>query len=270
MILARNFTAVLRATPVTSIDQGSTRRAEKPLAPAKAGAAPSASLQRRADSLSARLSSPSDSGRDLFLHGEPARPPVGFAGHTNRCAAGSGSAGARSRAIPHGAWVVLPNHMHRLRTPVQARGGLLQGDADFPGRWRAIKKRFSKSVQIGEPRSPVMIGRGERGIWQRRYWEHTIRDDRDFAVHRDYTHFNPVKHGLAGKAWLVENPAQWPYSCFVAVWRVGCTRRGGSAAEASRQKRVSGNKSRRPRRAQTEHLIPDRHIGPQPATQTTV
>jgi putative transposase len=99
------------------------------------------------------------------------------------------------------AWVVLPDHMHCVWT-------LPKGDADFPGRWRAIKKAFSKSVRIGEPRSPVMIRRGERGIWQRRYWEHTIRDDRDFAGHVDYTHFNPVKHGLA------EHPAEWPHSSF--------------------------------------------------------
>jgi putative transposase len=51
-----------------------------------------------------------------------------------------------------------------------------------------------------------MTSRGERGIWQRRYWEHTIRDDRDFAAHLDYTHFNPVKHGL------VKHPADWPHS----------------------------------------------------------
>jgi putative transposase len=85
---------------------------------------------------------------------------------------------------------------------------LPEGDADFPGRWRAIKKGFSKSVRSGEPRSPVMTRRGERGIWQRRYWEHTIRDDHDFAAHMDYTHFNPVKHGL------VEHPAEWPHSSF--------------------------------------------------------
>ena len=56
-----------------------------------------------------------------------------------------------------------------------------------------------------------MARRGERGFWQRRYWEHTIRDDRDLAAHMDYTHFNPVKHGL------VENPADWPYSSFPPV-----------------------------------------------------
>ncbi|MBV8398555.1 MAG: transposase [Acetobacteraceae bacterium] len=99
------------------------------------------------------------------------------------------------------AWVVLPDHMHCLWT-------LPPGDADFPRRWRAIKIAFVKDLPAGESRSPVMTSRGERGIWQRRYWEHTIRDDRDFAAHMDYPHFNPVKHGL------VEDPADWPYSSF--------------------------------------------------------
>jgi putative transposase len=103
-----------------------------------------------------------------------------------------------------GAWVVLPDRMHCLWT-------LPRGDADFPGRRRAIKTGFVKCLRTGESRSPVMTSRGERGIWQRRYWEHTIRDDRDFAAHRDYTHFNPVKHGL------VEHLADWPHSRFVGV-----------------------------------------------------
>jgi len=71
-----------------------------------------------------------------------------------------------------------------------------------------IKTAFSKSLPEGELRSPVTTRRGERGIWQRRYWEHTIRTDRDFAAHMDYTHFNPVKHGLVG------HPADWPHSSF--------------------------------------------------------
>ncbi len=53
-----------------------------------------------------------------------------------------------------------------------------------------------------------MIRRGERGIWQRRYWEHTIRDERDLTAHMDYIHFNPVKHGF------VEHPVEWPHSSF--------------------------------------------------------
>ena len=109
---------------------------------------------------------------------------------------------ARDHAPFHiDAWVVLPDHMHCLRT-------LPSNDADFPSRWRAIKTAFSKSLPITEPRSPTMRNRGERGIWQRRYWEHTIRDDRDYASHMDYTHFNPVKHGY------VQHPADWPYSSF--------------------------------------------------------
>jgi putative transposase len=85
---------------------------------------------------------------------------------------------------------------------------LRDGDADFPGRCRAIKTAISKSLPSGERRSLVMKSRGERGIWLRRYWEHTIRDDRDLSVHLDYIDFNPVKHGF------VEYPADWPYSSF--------------------------------------------------------
>jgi putative transposase len=108
----------------------------------------------------------------------------------------------RARAPFHvRTWVVLPDHLHCLWT-------LPQGDADFPGRWRAIKVAFAKSLPGVEPRSAVMTRRGERGIWQRRYWEHTIRDDQDYAAHFDYIHFNPVKHGLVG------HPADWPYSTF--------------------------------------------------------
>ncbi|CAH2602312.1 transposase [Rhodovastum atsumiense] len=122
------------------------------------------------------------------------------------------------------AWVVLPDHMHCLWT-------LPPGDADFPGRWRAIKTAFSKRLPAGEPRSTVMIARGERGIWQRRYWEHTIRDERDYAAHMDYIHFNPVKHGY------VTQPQDWAYSTFrhcvmqglyPAGWSGGCAEPAGT------------------------------------------
>jgi putative transposase len=99
------------------------------------------------------------------------------------------------------AWVVLPDHMHCLWT-------LPAGDNDYPGRWSAIKKAFSKSLPTMEQRTRNQIRRGERGIWQRRYWEHTIRDETDYAAHMDYIHFNPVKHGLA------DTPSGWPYSTF--------------------------------------------------------
>ncbi len=109
---------------------------------------------------------------------------------------------ARARAPFHiDAWVVLPDHMHCIWT-------LPQDDSDFSGRWRALKKAFSKAVPAGEHRSAVRRDRGERGIWQRRFWEHTIRDERDYANHMDYVHFNPVKHGYA------THPAEWPYSSF--------------------------------------------------------
>jgi putative transposase len=84
---------------------------------------------------------------------------------------------------------------------------LPEGDFDFPERWKAIKTAFSKSLPT-EGTSEVIMRRGERGIWQRRYWEHTIRDDRDYEAHMDYVHFNPVKHGLA------DTPADWPFSSF--------------------------------------------------------
>ena len=71
------------------------------------------------------------------------------------------------------AWVVLPEHMHCVWT-------LPEGDADSPGRWRAIKTLFAKRVPAVERRTESAAVRGERGIWQRRYWEHTVRDEQDF------------------------------------------------------------------------------------------
>jgi putative transposase len=100
----------------------------------------------------------------------------------------------------HG-WVVLPDHLHVVI-------GLPEGDTDFALRWRLIKSGFSKVVPRGEWRSSVRERRGERGIWQRRYWEHLIRDEADFAAHMDYVHINPVKHGLVARV------ADWPYSTF--------------------------------------------------------
>jgi putative transposase len=99
------------------------------------------------------------------------------------------------------AWVVLSDHMHCLWT-------LPKGDSDFPARWQAIKTQFTKALPARGRRSPPMIRRREGGIWQRRYWEHAIRDERDYAVHMDYIHFNPVRHGL------VTRPAEWPFSTF--------------------------------------------------------
>jgi putative transposase len=105
------------------------------------------------------------------------------------------------------AWVVLPDHMHCLWT-------LPAGDADYSGRVRWMKIWFSRSRPATEWRPACRYRSGERGLWQQRFWEHTIRDDRDYAAHLDYIHFNPVKHGL------VDHPADWPFStCRTCVSR---------------------------------------------------
>ena len=86
------------------------------------------------------------------------------------------------------AWVVLPDHLHAIWQ-------LPDGDADFSTRWALIKANFSRRVPTGERIRDSRRQKGERGIWQRRFWEHLIRDDRDLQIHVDYIHFNPVKHG---------------------------------------------------------------------------
>lgn len=88
------------------------------------------------------------------------------------------------------AWVLLPEHLHCIWT-------LPEGDMDFSKRWGLIKAKFSKA--LSHPTTPV---------WQNRFWEHLIRDDRDLQTHLDYIHYNPVKHGL------VESPKDWPSSTF--------------------------------------------------------
>jgi putative transposase len=100
----------------------------------------------------------------------------------------------------HG-WVVLPEHLHCVIE-------LPTGDHDFAVRWRLIKGNFSKAVAKTEKRSISRETRGERGLWQRRYWEHLIRNEADYAAHMDYLHYNPVKHGHVS---LVKD---WPYSTF--------------------------------------------------------
>ncbi len=95
--------------------------------------------------------------------------------------------------------VVLPDHLHCVWT-------LPPGDADNATRWRHIKTAFARALPSAERRSPRRVAKGERGVWQRRFWEHLIRDERDLTAHVDYVHFNPVKHGHAACA------AAWPYS----------------------------------------------------------
>jgi putative transposase len=97
--------------------------------------------------------------------------------------------------------VVLPDHLHCLWQ-------LPDGDDDFSLRWRLIKLRFSLRIDTGERISSSRERKAERGIWQRRYWEHAIRDETDYQTHLDYIHYNPVKHGLVHAA------KDWPYSSF--------------------------------------------------------
>ena len=94
----------------------------------------------------------------------------------------------RERPFRIDAWVVLPDHMHCVIT-------LPEGDDDFSNRIKAIKIRFVRAIPATERRSRARVARGERAIWQRRFWEHAIRSDIDYARHMDYVHFNPVKHG---------------------------------------------------------------------------
>jgi putative transposase len=99
------------------------------------------------------------------------------------------------------AWVVLPDHMHAIWT-------LPPEDVDYSARWKAIKIAFAKSLPKTECLSPVRLAKGERGIWQRRFWEHTIRDEQDYAAHMDYVHINPLKHGIVARV------RDWPHSSF--------------------------------------------------------
>jgi putative transposase len=95
---------------------------------------------------------------------------------------------------------ILPDHIHAL-------WALPENDTDFSTRWNLIKSGFSRGIEA-RPRSGSKILKREKGVWQRRYWEHTIRDQADLERHVDYIHFNPVKHGH------VTRVADWPHSSF--------------------------------------------------------
>jgi putative transposase len=96
--------------------------------------------------------------------------------------------------------VVLPEHLHCLWQ-------LPEGDEDYSGRWARIKRYFSIGCEgIDATVSPSRKRKREKGIWQRRFWEHRIRDEEDWRRHMDYIHFNPVKHGHVASPW------EWPLS----------------------------------------------------------
>jgi putative transposase len=103
--------------------------------------------------------------------------------------------------------VILPDHLHTILT-------LPSGDSGFSGRWKAIKAAFTRSI-IATGASIPRDDRGEYFLWQRRFWEHTIRDDQDFERCASYLHFNPVKHRL------VSRPGEWPFSSLHRYVRAG-------------------------------------------------
>jgi putative transposase len=110
----------------------------------------------------------------------------------------------RDRPVRVEAFVVLPDHLHAVWT-------LPEGDADYSVRWGAIKSRFTRVVRAKMGCNPILrsaskVAKGDAGIWQRRFWEHAIRDDADMAMHVRYCWGNPVKHGL------VQRAIDWPYS----------------------------------------------------------
>jgi putative transposase len=95
---------------------------------------------------------------------------------------------------------ILPDHVHAI-------WALPENDTDFSTRWSLIKSGFSRGLEA-QPRSVSKVAKREKGIWQRRYWEHAIRDEADLERHIDYVHFNPVKHGH------VTRVADWRHSSF--------------------------------------------------------
>ena len=130
------------------------------------------------------------------------------------------------RKILHNAWMtvqakhpfqtdavcLLPNHIHCI-------WALPEMDSNYSVRWKEIKRLFTRhyleQVGPGNIRNASHLKQGEAAIWQRRFWEHSILDDEDLNRHRDYIHYNPVKHGLVTRA------ADWPWSSFQRFVRMG-------------------------------------------------
>ncbi len=118
----------------------------------------------------------------------------------------------QKRPFEMDAAVVLPDHIHCIWT-------LPEGDIDYSARWSMIKRAFTQcvaeTVRTAHP-TVSRLKRREGSVWQRRFWEHQIRDERDYRVHCDYIHYNPVKHALACA------PKDWPHSSFKKFVSEGC------------------------------------------------
>jgi putative transposase len=155
-----------------------------------------------------KLSAEFPSGRQLFLHGQSGdRRLTLLNDHIDLLRAAFRQVRARHPFTIEAA-VILPDHLHAIWP-------LPEQDADFALRWRLIKSAFSHGLMRGERISASRARKGERGIWQRRYWEHTLRDQDGFTRHLDYIHFNPVKHGYAARV------QDWPYSSLRRWVRLG-------------------------------------------------
>ncbi len=113
------------------------------------------------------------------------------------------------------AWVLLPDHLHTIWT-------LPEGDKDFATRWRLIKADVTRRCGAKYHRPEWLTARRAAKrcgtLWQHRYWEHCLRDERDFEHHMDYLHYNPVKHDY------VKQVSDWPYSSFHRWVKVGVYR----------------------------------------------
>ena len=108
------------------------------------------------------------------------------------------------------AFILMPDHLHCIWT-------LPENDRDFSKRWRLIKSHFTRNCDNKYKQTPgeSRKRKNEQAVWQRRFWEHLIRNENDFARHVEYLHYNPVKHGL------VKAPADWEYSSFHKYVRNG-------------------------------------------------
>jgi putative transposase len=110
---------------------------------------------------------------------------------------------ARSHPFIIEALVVLPDHLHTIWK-------LPEEDCDFSTRWNLIKGNFTRHYEnLDRDISESRRAKREKTVWQRRFWEHLVRNDDEFNRLCDYIHYNPVKHGL------VRSPGEWPESTFL-------------------------------------------------------
>lgn len=137
----------------------------------------------------------------------------------------------RRRPFTVDAIVVLPDHLHCIWT-------LPPDDSDFSSRWHDIKARFSARIPQSERLSARRAKKGERAIWQHRFWEHVIRDDRDFERHVDDIHYNPVKHGHVARV------VDWPNSSFHRYVRKGILPLSWAADEYVKELEMEGTERR--------------------------